>query len=134
MRVIITAAFPTGPNPMANQQVFVMRERMDDVLRKLGIPVPPNSTPGKAMQILGTTCRTQNCGLVMTGLTPYYITHATLDASAKTTLSATAATGAYYIFALVRTPAASYIWDIPTNFAAGDNTITLTSANAELIH
>jgi hypothetical protein len=134
MRVIISATFPAEPNPMANQQVFIMRERMDDVLRKLGIPVPPNSTPGKAMEILSTTCRTQNCGPVMTGLTPYYVTAAKLDGSAKATLSATAATGSYFVFALVRTPAGSYIWDIPTNFAAGDNTITLTTANAELIH
>ena len=118
---------------MAGQAVYIMRERMDEVLRKLGIPVPANSTPGKAMQTLATTCQTKDCSSVMTGINQHYITAAKLDASGKATLSATAATGAYFVFAIVRTPAGSYIWDIPTNFAAGNNIITLTTANAELI-
>jgi hypothetical protein len=134
MRVIISAVFPAGSNPMANQHVFIMRERMDEVLRKLGVPVPANSTPGKAMQTLATSCNSRDCSAVMTGLGPYYVTAATLDGSGKATLSATAATGSYFVFALVRTPSGSLIWDIPATFSAGDNNITLTAANAELVH
>ena len=119
---------------MAGQSVYIMHERMDEVLRKLGIPVPANSTPGQAMQTLATSCRSMDCNSVMTGLNQYYVTAVKLDGSAKAILSATAPTGAYFVFSLVRTPAGSYIWDIPANFAAGDNTITLTAANAELIH
>jgi hypothetical protein len=135
MRVIITAQFPAGSNPMAGQEVFLMHERMDEVLRKLGIPVPPNSTPGKAMQILGATCKSQNCGPVVTGMTPYYITGAKLDATGKAMItSQSAATGSYYFFAVIRTPSgSSYVWDIPTTLAPGDNTITLTPSNAEVI-
>jgi hypothetical protein len=130
MRVLISS---TAANVLANQEVFVMRERMDEVLRKLGIPVPPNSTPGKAMQTLATSCKTMNCGPVISGLTPYYVTAVKLDATGKAIISATTNTGAYFIFAIVRTPTGSYVWDIPANFAAGDNNITLTTANAELI-
>jgi hypothetical protein len=135
MRVAITADFSSGANPMAGQSVFVMRERIEDVLRKLGIPVPPSSTAGKAMQTFATACRTQDCSPVVKGLDNYYLTHAKLDSAGKATLSATAATGPYFFFALFRRPdGSSYVWDIPTTLHAGDNTITLTSANAEVIH
>jgi hypothetical protein len=135
MRVAIIADFPSGANPMVGQSVFVMRERIDDVLRKLGIAVPPNSTAGKAMQAFATACRTQDCSPVVKGLDSYYITHAKLDSAGKATLSATAATGPYFFFALYRTPnGSSLVWDIPTNLHAGDNTITLTPTNAEVIH
>ncbi len=134
MRILIAAEFPSGANPMAGQSIFIMRERLDEVLRKLGVPVPPNSTPSKAMQTLATSCHTMDCRPVMSGLDNYYITTAKLDNAGKATLSATAATGPYFLFALVRTPNGSLIWDIPTNLAAGDNTITLTAANAELVH
>jgi hypothetical protein len=135
MHVAISADFPSGANPMVGQSVFVMRERIDDVLRKLGIPVPPNSSPGKAMQALATACRTQDCSSFVKGLDPYYITHAKLDSAGKATLSATAATGPYFFFALFRKPdGSSLVWDIPTNLHAGDNTITLTPTNAEIIH
>ena len=135
MRVLIAADFPSGANPMAGQSIFIMRERMDEVLRKLGVPVPPNSTPGKAMQTLATSCKTMDCRPVMSGLGPYYVTTAKLDGAGKATLSATAATGPYFLFAIVRIPdGSSFIWDIPATLHAGDNAITLTSTNAETIH
>jgi hypothetical protein len=135
MRVLIAAEFPSGTNPMAGQPIFIMRERMDEVLRKLGVPVPPNSTPGTAMQTVVTSCRTTDCRPILTALGPYYVTGAKLDSAGKTTLSATAATGQYFLYAIVRTPdGVSLMWDIPTTLHAGDNTITLTPANAETIH
>ena len=135
MRVLIAAEFPSGTNPMAGQPIFIMRERMDDVLRKLGVPVPPNSTPGTAMQTVVTSCRTTDCRPILTALGPYYVTGAKLDSAGKTILSATAATGQYFLYAIVRTPdGVSLMWDIPTTLHAGDNTITLTPANAETIH
>jgi hypothetical protein len=135
MRVLIAAEFPSGANPMAGQSIFIMRERMDEVLRKLGVPVPPNGTPGKAMQALAASCRTTDCRPVMSGLGPYYVTTAKLDSAGKATLSATAATGPYFLFAIVRNPdGSSLIWDIPATLHAGDNIITLTATNAELVH
>jgi hypothetical protein len=133
MRVIITSQFPSGPNPLAGQKVFVMRERMDDVLRKLNLPVPPNTSPGKAMQLFATACQSTDCKPLFQEMAVYYVTATDLDATGKATLNATAATGTYFFYSVVRTPQGSLIWDIPVNLAAGDNTITLTRANAELI-
>jgi hypothetical protein len=133
MRVIITTQFPGGSNPMAGQKVFVMRERMDDVLRKLNLPVPPNTSPGKAMQMLAAACQSTDCKPIFDGMAPYYVTAASLDSTGKATLNATAATGTYFFYAIVRTPQGSYVWDIPVTLNAGDNTITLTSTNAEVI-
>jgi hypothetical protein len=135
MRVAITTEFPSGANPMAGQPIFIMRERMDEVLRKLGVAVPPNSTPGKAMQTLSISCHTMDCHPVMNGLGNYYVTTAKLDSTGKATLSAQAQTGSYFLFAIVRNPdGSSLLWDIPTTLHAGANTITLTAANAEVVH
>jgi hypothetical protein len=134
MRVIITSQFPTSPDPLAGQTVFVMRERMDDVLRKLNIPVPPNTSPGKAMQMLVTACQSTDCKPIFDGMAQYYVTGAKLDSTGKATLTATAATGNYFFYAVVRTPQGSYVWDVPVNLNAGDNNITLTPSNAELLH
>jgi hypothetical protein len=89
---------------MAGQSIFIMRERMDEVLRKLGVPIPLNSTPGKAMQALSTSCHAMDCRPIMTGLGKCYVTTAKLDSTGKATLSAQAQTGPYFLFALVRNP------------------------------
>jgi hypothetical protein len=133
LRVLISSNF-NGANPLAGQAVYVMRERMDSVLRKLGVPVPANATPGQAMTAFSDTCRTKDCSSVFNGLNTYYVTAASLDGSGKATLAATAATGQYYFFAIARTAQGmSYVWDIAQNLAPGDNNITLTATNAEVL-
>jgi predicted TIM-barrel fold metal-dependent hydrolase len=134
MRVAIAADFPSGSNPMGGQSVIVMRERMDDVLRKLGLAVAANATPGQAMQTLATTCKATNCKAVIDGMGHHFVTSVKLDAAGKATLSAQAATGPYFFFAIVRTPSGSMVWDIPANLHSGDNAISLSAANAEVIH
>jgi hypothetical protein len=120
---------------MIGQSVFVMRKPIDQVLRELGIPVPANSTAGQAMQTLAATCQKSNCSPVFSGLGNYYVTSVKLDSTGKAVLAATAATGSYFIYALVRTPnGTSYVWDVPTNLHAGDNAISLDAHNAEVIH
>jgi hypothetical protein len=134
MRVAITADFPSGSNPMVGQSVMVMKERMDEVLRKLGVAVTANATPGQAMQTLATTCKATNCRAVIDGMGHYFVTTVKLDSAGKAILSAQATTGPYFFFAIVRTANGSMVWDIPANLRAGDNAIALTATNAELIH
>ena len=133
MRVLITSTFASNTNPMAGQTVYVMRERMDDVLRKLGAPIPPNTTPAQAWQAFATACQGQgvDCAPVLNALKSHFVTAAKLDAAGKATLSATATTGAYFLFAQARSPDGLLVWDLPENFVAGDNNVTLTAANAE---
>jgi hypothetical protein len=132
LRVLIHAQF-AGGNPLAGQHVFVMRERMDVILRKLGVPVPAGATPGQAMRALAETCHIRDCKPIYAGLGHYFITYATLDSSGHATLSARAVTGPYFFFATVRTANGAVMWDIPVNLAAGDNTVTLTATNAEIL-
>ena len=134
MRVLITSAFTSGATPTAGQTIYIMRERMDAVLRQLGAPIPATATPAQAWAAFANACRGVDCTPVLTELKSHFVTAAKLDATGKATLSAQAATGAYYLFSAVRTPKGALIWDIPANFSAGDNTITLTDTNAELIH
>jgi hypothetical protein len=110
-----------------------MRERMDDVLRKLGAPIPSNTTPAQAWQAFATACQGQgvDCAPVLNALKSHFVTAAKLDAAGKATLNATAATGAYFLFAQVRSPDGLMVWDLPETFVAGDNNVTLTPANAE---
>lgn len=134
MRIAITSAFPSGANPIAGQPVFLMRERMDEVLRKLGFAVPPNASPGKAMEALAASCHTSNCGPMIAGMNKYFVGMTKLDAAGKAGVSAQMAPGSYFVYAIVKTPTGSMMWDVPANLTAGDNAVTLSAANAEVIH
>jgi hypothetical protein len=132
-RVLLSSTF-TGANPLAGQTVFVSRKPMDQILRELGVAVPANATPAKAMQALQTQCHsTQGCSSAIKGLSSYYVTTTKLDSTGKATLSATAATGPYYFFAIVPSGSGSTVWDVPANLAAGDNAVSFTAANSEQI-
>lgn len=132
LRVIIHANF-AGADPLVGQHVLVMRESIPDALRQLGLPVPAGTSPAQAMRMLAGACRTTNCKPIYESLAHKFLTYATIDSRGKGSLSATAFTGAYYFFATVRTARGTLMWDIPANLSAGDNTVTLTAANAEVL-
>ena len=132
-RVLLSSDF-RGINPLAGQAVFVSRKPMDQILRELGVPVPPKATPAQAMKALQTLCHEpQGCSTIMQKLPNYYVTTAKLDGTGKAALNATAATGAYYFFAVIPSDGGTVMWDIPATLAAGDNTVTFTQANAERV-
>jgi hypothetical protein len=131
--VLLSSSF-AGTNPLVGQTVFVSRKPMDQILRELGVAVPANATPAQAMQALQTQCHsTQGCSSAVKGLSAYYVTTTKLDSTGKATLSATAATGPYYFFAIVPSGSGSTVWDVLANLAAGDNTVSFTAANGEQI-
>jgi hypothetical protein len=130
MRILLRTGF-AGADPLAGQRVYVMRDRMDEALRKIGLSVPAGTTPGKAVLELAAACVGKDCKPVYAALGKYFITSATLDSGGKATLSAEAMTGPYYFYATARTANGALVWDVPANLVAGDNTVTLTAANAE---
>ena len=132
-RVLLSSDF-TGVNPLAGQAVFVSRKPMDQILRELGVPVPPKATPAQAMKALQTLCHEpQGCSTIMQKLPSYYVTTAKLDGTGKAALNATAATGAYYFFAVIPSNGGTVMWDLPATLVAGDNSVTFTQANAERV-
>jgi len=134
MRVLITATLGGATNPMAGQAVYIMHERMDEVLRKMGAPLKAGVTPGQAWQAFATECNKGgvDCAPIFQQLKTHFVTTTKLDASGKATITtAGAATGQYYLFSQVRTVGGLMVWDVPATFAAGDNTVALTAANGE---
>lgn len=132
-RVMLSSNF-SGANPLAGQAVFVARKPMDQILRELGVAVPAKATPGQAMKALQTQCHSaQGCSSVIQGMPKYYVTTTKLDGSGKATLSATAATGSYYFFAIVPDSGGSLVWDVPAQLAAGDNAVAFNQGNAERV-
>jgi hypothetical protein len=135
MRVLLSSEFQGGTNPMAGGVVWVMRERMDAVLRSLGAPLASNVTPAQAWMAFAVACKTTDCKPVFEQLKTHLVTTTKLDATGKATISSqSASSGTYYFFAQVRTASGLMVWDVPANVVAGDNSVTLTAANAELIH
>jgi hypothetical protein len=132
MRVLISSAFDGGANPVAGEVVWVMRDRMDAVLRSLGAPIPANATPAQAWAAFATACKNTNCSPLLAQLKTHVVTATKLDASGKATISTqAAATGPYYLFSQVRVADGILVWDVPANLVAGDNNVILTPANAE---
>jgi hypothetical protein len=129
-RVRLDSSF-SGTNPLAGQTVFVMRKPISDVLRELGLAMPPNSSPAQAMKALQTQCHSsQGCSSIIKGMSRSYVTTTKLDAAGKATLSAKNAAGTYFFFAIVPDAGGSLVWDIAANLIPGDNTVTFNAKNA----
>ncbi len=134
MTLAITTSFPDGTNPLAGHPVFLMSDRFDSALRKAGAPIPAGTTPGKALQLWTSNCLPpKDCKTLVSAMKQYYLGKCTIDTAGKATLTAQVPPGSYFVFGGGRSPDGGLVWDVPITLKAGDNTITLTAANAELM-
>jgi len=135
MRLAISSSFPGGANPLAGKGVTLMTERFDTVLRKIGAPIAANQTPGRAAIEYAANCLPpKSCPSYASAMHPYYVGKGTFDSSGKIVLTVPVPEGTYFVFCSAVGPDGPLIWDVPTTLKAGDNTVTLSAGNAELIH
>jgi hypothetical protein len=135
MKITVRSSFPGGANPLAGTGVTLMSERYDTLLRKVGAPIAADITPGKAVQAYAANCLPpRSCPAYTTAMQPYYVAKGKFDSEGTVILSAPVPAGSYFVFCSAKAPNGALIWDVPAVLKAGENTITLTTANAELIH
>jgi hypothetical protein len=135
MKVTIISSFPGGANPLSGTGVTLMSERFDVVLRKVGAPIAADITPGKAVQAYAANCfPPRSCPAYTPAIQPYYVAKGSFDSAGRVVLTAQVRAGTYYIFCSAKASNGALIWDVPVELRVGENTITLTAANAELIH
>jgi len=135
IKFTIISSFPGGANPLAGAGVALMSERFDTLLRKVGAPIAADVTPGKALQAYAANCfPPKSCPAYATAMHPYYAVRSKFDAAGRVVLSAQLPAGTYYVFCSAKGPNGAFVWDVPVELRVGENTITLTAGNAELIH
>jgi len=135
MKLAISSSFPGGANPLAGKGVTLMSERFDTLLRKIGAPIAAKDTPGRAAVEYSANCLPpKSCPGYAAAMHPYYVGKGTFDSMGKVVLTVPVPAGTYFVFCSAVGPYGPLIWDLPTKLNAGDNTVTLTAGNAELIH
>ncbi len=135
MTLSITSSFPIAKNPLAGAVVKLMTDRLDNVMRKAGAPVPVGTTPGQALLAYVSSCPPPTgCPAAAQLMKSYYVGTATFDNNGAATLSAPVPPGNYYIICSAQGTKGGLVWDLPVTLKAGqNNTITLTATNAELV-
>lgn len=135
VKLAISSSFPGATNPLAGKAVTLMSDRFDNALRKSGAPIPANISPGNAAKEWAANCAPpKSCPALVVAMHPYYVGKGTFDSTGKVTLIVPIPAGTYFVFCSAVGPNGPLIWDVPTTLKAGENAVTLTAGNAELVH
>lgn len=135
IKLTIISSFTGGANPLAGAGVALMSERYDTLLRKVGAPIAADLTPGKALQAYAANCfPPRSCPAYATAMHPYFVVKGNFDSGGRVVLTASVPAGTYYIFCSAKWSNGALVWDVPAELRVGENTITLTAGNGELIH
>jgi hypothetical protein len=133
-RLLITTAFPTGPNPLVGRNILLMKDSYDNVLRKIGAPIPPGTTPGKAMKAFAIACRPPaDCKAANAAMAPYFVGRATVDSTGKAIVTPQVPPGSYFVSVAAPTTGAVLVWDVKIDLRPGENSVTLDPHNAETV-
>ena len=135
-RLSVVAVFPAGSNPLAGARVILMKDRFNNVLRSIGVPLPANATPGQAMAAWATGCKPPtDCKPLAAAMSSYFVGRTNLDATGRGVIAPAVPSGTYYVLASARGGNNEALaWDLPIELRAGENSITLNPANAEIVH
>jgi hypothetical protein len=134
IKLNVTSTFPTATNPLAGKRVMLMTTTFDKVMSGMGAPIPAGTTPGQALQAFAYACNPpKDCSALGPKMAPYEVGAGNFDSTGKVVIAATLAPGTYYVFCSVAGTKGVLVWDLPATVKAGDNTISLTATNAELV-
>ena len=133
-RLLITTAFPTGANPLVGRNILLMKDSYDNVLRKIGAPIPPGTTPGKAMKSFAIACRPPaDCKAANAAMAPYFVGRATVDSTGKAVVSPQLPPGSYFVSVAAPGTGGVLVWDVKVDLKPGENSVTLDPHNAETV-
>jgi hypothetical protein len=111
-----------------------MTATFDKVMSGMGVPIPAGTTPGQALQAYAYACNPpKDCSVLGPLMAKYDVGRGTFDNTGKVVLTAPVPPGTYYVFCSVAGTKGVLVWDVPVTLKAGDNTISLTATNADLV-
>ena len=111
-----------------------MKDSYDNVLRKIGAPVPAGTTPGKAMKAFTVACRPPaDCKPAYAAMAPYFVGKATVDSTGKATVAPQVPPGSYFVSVAAPGTGGVFVWDVKVDLKPGENSVTLNPQNAETV-
>jgi len=127
----ISSGFAAGANPLANHSLVLMKDRFDNVLRKLGGPIPANATPLQTWATYVTACKPPaDCKALNQSMNAFSAGGVKLDSNGKGSFPAVPP-GVYYVMGMVAFENQPVYWDLRIELKPGTNSVTLNSGNAE---
>ena len=127
----ISSGFAPGTDPLANHSLVLMKDRFDNVLRKLGGPIPANATPLQTWATYVTTCKPPaDCKALNQSINGFSAGGVKLDANGKGNFPAVPP-GVYYVMGMVAFENQPVYWDLRAELKPGANTLILSVQNAE---
>ncbi len=125
------SAAPGAPNPLANHPYVLLRNSFPDILAKSGVQVPAGVSP---YAVLGNACgrHTPDCQKILAAVNADAASAIRADGNGKASMPPVAA-GTYYLMISAQYNNRALVWDKPIQLKAGNNSLTLSEANASVV-
>jgi choice-of-anchor C domain-containing protein len=128
----VASGFPAGANPLAGKWVFLMKDRFDNVLRSIGAPLPPGTSPRQAWQTLTQRCRPPaDCKNVYGAIATFFAAKMMMPGSGPALFSPNVPAGTYYVMSATSVNNSSVVWDVKVELKPGANSVVLDQRNSE---
>ena len=132
--LLISSGLPAqagGANPLANHPYVLLRDSLSAIIVRTGVQVPAGVSPYK---VLGSACGTHSpdCQKILSAVNADAASAARADATGKATMPGVPA-GTYYLMISAQFNQQALVWDRPIQLRAGNNSLTLSQANASVV-
>jgi hypothetical protein len=135
MSLSINTSIPNGRQFLGGHLVMVMSDSFDNAMRKSGAPIAAGTSPGNAYVAWVRNCSPpKDCSAINKAMAAYIKGKGKLDDEGKVTLSVPFSPGSYFVLVSTHSATRGYaVWDLPVTLKPGENTITLSTTNGEVV-
>jgi hypothetical protein len=128
----VVSEFPGGSNPLAGKQVVLMKDRLDNLVRRGGLPLAQGASPAQAWKDMAYTCQPpKDCSALNSLINNDVVTGFTMPASGRGEFPDKVSPGTYYVSSYTIVNYVVMVWDIKVQLKPGENSLALDSRNGE---
>jgi hypothetical protein len=130
----VAARLPGSTNPLAGKQVFLMKERLDKIVRSGGLHLAPGASAAEAWGMMLHSCpKPTDCSALNTKMNNNIVTAFTMPASGRGAFTDKLRPGTYYVSSYTLIGFVMMVWDVKVDLKPGSNTVELNDNNGEYV-
>lgn len=111
---------------------MLMKDRLDNLVRNIGLRPPPGITACPAWADIGAACRpAAQCTALLSQIGKDLAARFVMPANGRGAFPSSVAAGTYYVMTMATVNNAAMCWNVEVNLKSGANSVTLGNRNGE---
>jgi hypothetical protein len=129
----VASGYPAGASLVAGRSIFLMKDRLINLLKGIGLHTPVGISSSQAWAGIGAACRpASKCTALLSQIAKNVPTRFVMPANGRGAFPSRVPAGIYYVMTMATVNKAALCWNVPVDLKPGANSVVLDNATRNI--